>query len=174
MQLKSLETHYCDQGPCSLYWRHSRPSGRVLNQINCFEKLRSISNDEGKRKGGNQQIGNIKMAWLSVFLPYLLLTYSFSNKSIRGMSFRVYFVKFCEGFITKFGDEFSKSPNLVNNTSLNLVTNLWLTESGEIFITKFGDEFVAHRILWLNWWISFWQTYHAFRWWLLWKILRCF
>ena len=65
----------------------------------------------------------------------------------RGMSFRVFSVKFCEGFITKFGDEFSKSPNLVNNTSLNLVTNLWLTESGEISITKFGDEFVAHRIL---------------------------
>ena len=65
----------------------------------------------------------------------------------RGMSFRVFSVNFCEGFITKFGDEFSKSPNLVNNTSLNLVTNLWLTESGEISITKFGDEFVAHRIL---------------------------
>ena len=64
-----------------------------------------------------------------------------------GMSFRVLSVKFCEGFITIFGDEFSKSPNLVNNTSLNLVTNLWLTESGEIFITKFGDEFLAHRIL---------------------------
>ena len=64
-----------------------------------------------------------------------------------GMSFRVFSVNFCEGFITKFGDEFSKSPNLVNNPSLNLVTNLWLTESGEKYITKFGDEFVDHRIL---------------------------
>ena len=90
-----------------------------------------------------------------------------------GMSFRVFSVNFCEGFITKFGDEFSKSPNLVNNPSLNLVMNLWLTESGEKSITKFGDEFVGHRILWFNWWISLWQTYHAFPWWLLWKILCC-
>ena len=30
---------------------------------------------------------------------------------LRGMSFRVFSVNFCEGFITKFGDEFSKSPN---------------------------------------------------------------
>ena len=71
----------------------------------------------------------------------------YDAREIRGMSFRVLSVKFCEGFITKFGDEFSKSPNLVNNTSLNLVTNLWLTESGEKSITKFGDEFVDHRIL---------------------------
>ena len=64
-----------------------------------------------------------------------------------GMSFRVFSVNFCEGFITKFGDEFAKSPNLVNNPSLNLVTNLWLTESGVKSITKFGDEFVDRRIL---------------------------
>ena len=64
-----------------------------------------------------------------------------------GRSFRVLSVKFCEGFITKFGDEFCKSLSLMNNPSLNLVTNLWLTKSGEILITKFGDEFVAHRIL---------------------------
>ena len=68
-----------------------------------------------------------------------------------GMSFRVFSVNFCEGFITKFGDESSKSPNLVNNPSLNLVTNLWLTESGEKSITKLGDEFVDRRILCLNW-----------------------
>ena len=82
---------------------------------------------------------------MEVALGYKLL--ALVTLVIRGMSFRVFSVKFCEGFITKFGDEFSKSPNLVNNTSLNLVTNLWLTESGEISITKFGDEFVAHRIL---------------------------
>ena len=65
---------------------------------------------------------------------------------VGGMSFRVFSVNFCEGFIAKFGDEFSKSTNLGNNPSLNLVTNLWLTESGEKSITKFGDEFVDHRI----------------------------
>ena len=81
---------------------------------------------------------------------------------VRGMSFRVFSVNFCEGFITKFGDESSKSPNLVNNPSLNLVTNLWLTESGEKSITKLGDEFLDRRILCLNWWISLWQTYYAF------------
>ena len=63
------------------------------------------------------------------------------------MSFMVFSVNFCEIFITKFSDEFAKSPNLVNNPSLNLVTNLWLTESGEKSITKVGDEFVDHQIL---------------------------
>ena len=113
--------------------------------------------------------------WSQNFVMYCAKTVHFWYWCVcGGMSFRVFSVKFCEGFITKFGDEFSKSPNLVNNPSLNLVTNLWLTESGEKYITKFGDEFVDHRILWLNWWISLWQTYNAFRWWLLWKILHCF
>ena len=56
---------------------------------------------------------------------------NYANMMQGGRSFRVFGGKFCEEFITKFGDEFSKSPKLVNNSSLNLVTNLW--------ITKFGD-----------------------------------